>query len=1020
MLSKFLPGHRFFLAALGLVAIAVALAYLVSGLLALLISVVLCAAIWLLRGTVTPSHHGNTKVRLLSLICFFGLIGSFGFWSEFVNSTIAAAASEPMIREWIPWLGKISLGDEPSYAVIGAGLLALIAVNYFLPDRSIPGKHPTPIEEEFPEPRFELKLNAFCSALEQYLVNTDRQANWSPEFYTELEAEVEIQNGIGSSQRKRVANLQRAIRSDRDTQAFLILGDPGSGKSVALRKLARDMLKQVSTTGRVPIYINLREWAHPNAQAGGVWTEQAPPTLRELERFVIERLKNIGDFFTEEFVDQYFHKLWQHGRLFFLFDSFDEIPELLDSSEESWLIESLSTIFSRFIASSPQSRGILASRMFRRPTSAYLAEKVLEIRPLTEESIINSLSRHPEFTEAIKVRLFRDRPDLVPVARNPLLASLLGEWVQTHRDLPANQADLYRDYLLNRLKQCSSKIEAEDLSIQQVFDISQDIAWFVFESPAYGLEAPIQVLSDQAISRHTSAVIDILSYARIARVTTTEPKSFAFSHRRFLEYFVTTKLLSMPDKLPTDHIPTDSRGRDALTLYAQVCDNESASRLVELCWKEINENFDLPAQKIRAIHSLRFLIDAFRMRREQISGYSRLLSYLIHKNISEGDNLIQTKICLEATGLLSDEEAFPLLSSAMSSRNFWLEETAFRACRQLSNISPKLKEQLNYHILKISVFHLWTNRRHFDFNLSLSGGLDKVRKAAKLRIASFAASIFAIFLCLILTPYMALMLFAMSFAFTFLNESIDDSARSPQGDNSSTRFGLGITLNHSFFEKAIGLSRIMLPICFITEALFALLGVSTTSERAIAPEYLSAIESNTWAYAAVYFSLAILMIDWTTLWLFFKKSFPSANAYSLIHTIFSFAIVVLLFKITFDFLNKISIPDFVPIKEIAGFFVVVIAGLSIKSIVKIIIFEIKEHRTLLRMKIVQNMTREDIFLALSSLSSDRRRLAFVRSLGAFRVIPSGDWPAGFSFSITPDIALTELAKLEEQWLGLDR
>ena len=752
MLSKFSPGHRFILAALGLVAIAVALAYLVSGLLALLISVALCAAIWLLRATVMPSHHGNTKVRLLSLICFFGLIGSFGFWSEFVNSTITAAASEPVIREWIPWLGKISLGNEPSYAVIGAGLLALITVNYFLPDRSIPGKHPTPIEEEFPEHRFEQKLDAFCSALEQYLVNTDRQANWSPEFYTELEAEVEIQNAIGSSQRKLVANLQRAIRSDRDTQAFLILGDPGSGKSVALRKLARDMLKQVSATGRVPIYINLREWAHPNAQAGGVWTEQAPPTLRELERFVIERLKNIGDVFTEEFVGQYFHKLWQHGRLFFLFDSFDEIPELLDSSEESWLIESLSTIFSRFIASSPQSRGILASRMFRRPTSAYLAEKVLEIRPLTEETIINALSRHPEFTEAIKIRLFRDRPDLVPVARNPLLASLLGEWVQTHRDLPANQADLYRDYLLNRLKQCSPKIETNDLNIQQVLDITQNIAWFVFESPSYGLEAPIQVLTDQTISPHTNAVIDILSHVRIARVTSNEPRYFAFSHRRFLEYFVTTKLLLMPERLPTEHIPTDSRGRDALILYAQVCSEKSALRLAELCWKEIQENFDSTSEQIRAIHSLRFLIDAFRSRRDVVGVFSSDLGEFIKDRISGSRNLVHAKICLEGTGLLSNEEATPILDLALNSENSWLRETAFRACRQLPRIDPALEKSMYNYIAKMPSLRVWKNRKALIFATSLSDAMKKLKNTIEIRTRNFELSFIALLISYAVAP----------------------------------------------------------------------------------------------------------------------------------------------------------------------------------------------------------------------------------------------------------------------------
>lgn len=1015
MLSKFSPGHRFILAALGLVAIAVALAYLVSGLLALLISVALCAAIWLLRATVMPSHHGNTKVRLLSLICFFGLIGSFGFWSEFVNSAIGAVASEPAIREWIPWLGKISLGSEPSYAVIGAGLLALIAVNYFLPDRSIPGKHPTPIEEEFPEPRFEQKLNAFCSALEQYLVNTDRQANWSPEFYTELEAEVEIQNGIGSSQRKRVANLQRAIRSDRDTQAFLILGDPGSGKSVALRKLARDMLKQVSTTGRVPIYINLREWAHPNAQAGGVWTEQAPPTLRELERFVIERLKNIGDVFTEEFVDQYFHKLWQHGRLFFLFDSFDEIPELLDSSEESWLIESLSTIFSRFIASSPQSRGILASRMFRRPTSAYLAEKVLEIRPLTEESIINALSRHPEFTEAIKVRLFRDRPDLVPVARNPLLASLLGEWVQTHRDLPANQADLYRDYLLNRLRQCSAKIEANGLSIQQVLNITQDIAWFVFESPAYGLEAPIQVLTDQTISPHTDAVIDILSYARVARVTTAEPKSFAFSHRRFLEYFVTIKLLSLPDRLPTEHIPTDSRGRDALTLYAQVCDDESASRLAALCWKEINENFDSPTQKLRAIHSLRFLIDAFRSRREAIASFSSELTEFIKGRISSGKNLVYAKICLEGTGLLSNNQAGPILDLAINNVNPWLQETAFRSCRQFPRLEKKLEQSIHSYIVDMPSLRLWNNRKALIFSLSLSDSLRKLTNTTRIKIKNLEISAVFLLAMFVISPILILISLLAGIAKILVDDlpiAERKKLKRNDGEPSSRRDYL------TQAEKLVFTTRFSsaLFLLFFSYSILLEKKENRTELQIVAPYIHESIAESTMLGFAFIIS-AFFISDIIGIKDFSRKIFAQIKTKRIALAIATTATSVAFIDMLLNFADQIS----EMIKIWFGAIVVLIFMLPIfRSVILSSFAEVKDLEYFRKIIITPIMHRAEIAESLGVLKSNRYRLAYVKKLINQRTAAAGDWPESFDLSISSDPAITELAKLEERWLGLDR
>lgn len=94
-------------------------------------------------------------------------------------------------------------------------------------------------------------------------------------------------------------------------------------------------------------------------------------------------------------------------------DSFDEIPELLDVNEESWLLNALSDVLSRFVSSNPQSRGVLASRVFRRPTQAFLAQKILKIRPLSEERIIQALGRFPAFTQALQVALFRDRLDLI-------------------------------------------------------------------------------------------------------------------------------------------------------------------------------------------------------------------------------------------------------------------------------------------------------------------------------------------------------------------------------------------------------------------------------------------------------------------------------------------------------------------------------------------------------------------------------------------------------------------------------
>jgi hypothetical protein len=80
----------------------------------------------------------------------------------------------------------------------------------------------------------------------------------------------------------------------------------------------------------------------------------------------------------------------------------------------------------------------------------------------------------------------------------------------------------------------------------------------------------------------------------------------------------------------------------------------------------------------------------------------------------------------------------------------------------------------------------------------------------------------------------------------------------------------------------------------------------------------------------------------------------------------------------------------------------------------------KERKMLLDAQIKSTITRADICRKLSELRTVRARKAYVQKLAESDVVPSGNWPAELTLNITSDPALTELAKLEERWLGLDR
>ena len=113
----------------------------------------------------------------------------------------------------------------------------------------------------------------FCGVLRSDLASIAKAENWNDQFFTDLEAEVEAEGYCFSSALNRLCGrksygLRREpslIKSiDRSAEQFLLLvGAPGSGKSVALRHLAHQLAERAiessSETEKIPLYINLKE-----------------------------------------------------------------------------------------------------------------------------------------------------------------------------------------------------------------------------------------------------------------------------------------------------------------------------------------------------------------------------------------------------------------------------------------------------------------------------------------------------------------------------------------------------------------------------------------------------------------------------------------------------------------------------------------------------------------------------------------------------------------------------------------
>lgn len=274
--------------------VCVLLAYYWQGVIqAMLISALILAILFITKGIWLPDNYGNTLIRRLSL----GIVSLVLLTSTAWNNLLDSLVIKPgviFLRNNIPSLKDLDVpSSSPTIEVLLFSFFVIFIVNYLSADRTAMVKHSEPIDKEFPEKNYKSRLKAFCEILRRDLDDLNRETNWSEEFFTPLDAEVEIRTE--STKKKKVTDLLSALKKDRKSKALLILGDPGSGKSVALRKLCTELLNEVQRTGKVPIYINLREWEVKNG-----WNEADPPTVGALYEFVVQNLKNRGDIFASE------------------------------------------------------------------------------------------------------------------------------------------------------------------------------------------------------------------------------------------------------------------------------------------------------------------------------------------------------------------------------------------------------------------------------------------------------------------------------------------------------------------------------------------------------------------------------------------------------------------------------------------------------------------------------------------------------------------------------------------------
>lgn len=673
---------------------------------------------------------GMRTVLLMAQPLFLGMCKALsetefsGFASQLCNAILEFLCNVARIES------SVDVGNETAVIVLFWLIFIFALLVSGEHDHTAMGIHKGDGDTEFREKNFSEKSAAFCKALRQRLETLNRETDWNESLFTPIDAEVEV--NIKGKHKKKYADLLRCLKKTRrGVDVFLVLGDPGAGKSVSLRKLCLDLLDESKRTKKIPVYVNLKKW-NKN------WSLDMRPNKNDLTEFVKEVLYENGDIFTDGFLDSYFDKMLEDGRWYFVFDSFDEMPCLMGKQNCHELIDHISELLYQFLTAENQSGGVIASRLYKAPSEAIRATTVLRIQEFSDIKIRTMLKKYLNHPEKVVKELFGKREDLVVLCRNPFYLTLLINFIR-EKDMtfPKNQMALYSNFVESRLEKCAGKLESEHFLKEDVHTAAKKLSVFFQDSTKYGLECPAQELYQQPggpSQEYWRKALKILEYAKICRFGGAN-ETVSFVHRRFQEFFLVENIIEHQQNISDDEyssIVHVSGMRDALVLYCEVADEGKAREIAKYCWNVIQENIKyrtsiFDAGGIALANTLEFMAEAFRNRKSALSDFVEEFEQLVMESMDNNSDFIIRLALANSMVLFDQNHLQEVVLKVFQLRNRWLNDAVVKNCRLIHQLDDRVEKEFSAYFFTLDRYTFLRRFRNTSFSLSISKSFRYVR-----------------------------------------------------------------------------------------------------------------------------------------------------------------------------------------------------------------------------------------------------------------------------------------------------
>ncbi|MET9627457.1 NACHT domain-containing protein [Lentzea sp. NPDC006480] len=555
----------------------------------------------------------------------------------------------------------------------------------------------------------------FADHVESQMRRLGEKEEWRDHRYAELEAELEITGRqrvrllrrTPMSSLKRVPSLSKALEECED-RIVLLEGEPGAGKSVAMRHLTQRMagktMRKASEHSVIPIYVNLKTFKPPGV-----------PTADDVRAFVIESINAVRDRDVERFLDEEFDRGMRDGTWLFLFDSFDEIPEILSATSANRAIEAYADAVHAFLHAMNACRGVVASREFRGPGRA--AWPTFRVVPLSEQRK-RQLVQRSELDRAVEDQLLGELPNaevsVQQMSGNPLFLGLLCEHMRQGNDFPTNVHAVLETYIGHRLARDTERVRGHfDVGSEDVRRVAEELAFLIASRQSLGLNVPkVQAVALLAESlRRPKAdlarTLDALIYTKIAR-TGDDEGSVTFSHRRLQEYFATCVVIREPDRVPLRTLLTSGRWRETAVTILQTQRADHAGKLLEeavrLLPQEVpgttDRGYDWPPG---LLYLLGILAEGgsptLLATQPEVAG---LVGPVLKKAWEDG-MLFDRKWVLEVCSVADTDTARELLTEGFASDSEWVRQESFQQMRKVPQFAVELRDQIRQMLVDLSV-----------------------------------------------------------------------------------------------------------------------------------------------------------------------------------------------------------------------------------------------------------------------------------------------------------------------------